>query len=197
MIPAASSSRPSPDGPLNMGFFDRRPAGGLDHALAHWSDSDPWTVETCLPNTLIVEEAGPGRAPARATIPARRRAPRNSGGAIFAAKPERGQGVRPARLPRGTRAGPRIFISWSRAATPSSYNVLDYERSRRAACTTLTQACMTFKETLTRTEGGGGGGGDDNAAYFAGQERIMLHNTIQVLLLATGRIDPWAMQVPN
>ena len=58
----------------------------------------------------------------------------------------------------------------------------------------LTQACMTFKETLTRTEGGGGGGGDDNMAYFAGQERMMLHNAIQVLLLATGRIDPWAIQ---
>ncbi len=49
----------------------------------------------------------------------------------------------------------------------------------------LTQACMTFKETLSRTEGGGGGGGDDNAAYFAAQERLMIHNAIQILLLAT------------
>ena len=81
----------------------------------------------------------------------------------------------------------------SRTAT-HRFNVLDYERTRGADIRDLTQACMTFKETLTRTEGGGGGGGDDNMAYFAGQERMMLHNAIQVLLLATGGIDPWAIQ---
>ena len=37
------------------------------------------------------------------------------------------------------------------------FNVLDYERAHGADVPDLTQACMTFKETLTRTEGGGGG----------------------------------------
>src|SRR5262249_12326837 len=72
------------------------------------------------------------------------------------------------------------------------FNVLDYERRHGASTADLTQACMTFKETLTRTQGGGGGGGgDDKTAYFPMQERLMLPNASHLVLMATGELEPW------
>ena len=175
-----------------MGFFTRRPSGDLDHPLDRWSPSDPWTVRHACANTLIVGKTGSGKSTGagdhclRAVV-----RHRNSGGAIFAAKPEDKAYV--MRVFREERTLHDLYLL--EPGGLARFNVLDYERSRGADVRDLTQACMTFKETLTRTEqGGGGGGGGDDMAYFAGQERMMLHNAIQVLLLATGRVDPWAIQ---
>jgi type IV secretory pathway TraG/TraD family ATPase VirD4 len=172
-----------------MSFFDRRPSGDLDHMLASWSDSDPWTVRDACANTLIVGKTGSGAGDhcLRAVV----RYP-NSGGVIFAAKPEDKAYVQRVMREERTLADLYVFEPGGDAR----FNVLDYERERGADVADLTQAVMTFQETLNRTqgEGGGGRGGGDDAGYWAAQQRMMLYNAIQVVLLATGRIDPWAIQ---
>lgn len=173
-----------------MGFFDRG-SGDLDHVLASWSPSDPWTVRHACANTLIVGKTGSGKSSGagdhllRAVV-----RHRNSGGAIFAAKPEDKAYVQ--RVFREERTLDDLFIL--EPGGDARFNVLDYERQRGADVPDLTQAVMTFQETLTRTQQGGGGGGSDDAGYWTAQQRMMLHNAIQVLLLATGHIDPWAIQ---
>jgi hypothetical protein len=169
-----------------------RPRGArhLDHVLASWSPSDPWSVRDACANTLITGRSGGGKSTGAGDFCLRAVVRhRNSGGAIFAAKPEDEDYVR--RVFREERTLDDLYIL--KPGGEHRFNVLDYERQRGATCADLTQAVMTFKENLQRAEGGGGGGGggDENAAYFAAQERIMLHHAIQVLLLATGKLDPW------
>jgi hypothetical protein len=175
----------------SMDFIPQRAPSSLDQPLAYWSPSDPWTMRDACANTLIVGKTGSGKSSGagdyclRAVV----RYP-NSGGVIFAAKPEDKAYVQ--RVFREERTLSDLFILEPEGA--ARFNVLDYERAKGADVRDLSQACMTFKETLERTEGAGGGGGSGEMGYWASQQRMMLHNAIQVLLLATGRIDPWELQ---
>jgi hypothetical protein len=172
-----------------MGFFRRR--SGLDDELMRLSPLDPWTIRSACQNTIVIGKSGSGKSSGsgdyllRAVVRYR-----NSGGALFASKPEDREYFR--RVFREERTLKDLFIL--EPGGEHRFNVLDHERAKGADTRDLTQACMTFKETLSRTQAGGGGGGDDNAAYFALQERLMLHQAIEILLRATGKIDPWAIQ---
>jgi hypothetical protein len=174
-----------------MGFFRRsRRHGDLDHVLLHWSPRDPFTVRQACQNVAIFGKTGSGKSSGSGDYILRSLVRyRNSGGLILASKPEDRNYV--MRVFREERTLNDLYIL--ETGGQCRFNMLDYERAKGADTRDLTQACMTFKETLGRTEGGGGGGGDDTA-YFAAQERRMLHNAIEILLRATGTIDPWAMQ---
>jgi hypothetical protein len=173
-----------------MGFFTRRT--GLDDVLMKWSRLDPWTVRHACQNTLIFGKAGSGKSSGSGDAILRALVRyRNSGGLILASKPEDKGYVE--RVFRQERTLKDLYIL--EPGGGHRFNVLDHERRKGADARDLTQACMTYKETLGRTEGGGGGG-DDNAAYFAAQERRMIHNGIEILLRASGgqRFDPWELQ---
>jgi hypothetical protein len=176
-----------------MPLYDRRPGDDLDHVLTSWSDSDPWTVRDACANTLIVGKTGSGKSSGagdhclRAVV-----RHRNTGGVIFAAKPQDKAYVQ--RVFREERTLADLYVFGPKDGD-ARFHVLEYEREQGADVPDLTQAVMTFQETLNRAQGGGGGGrgGGDDAAYWAAQQRMMLHNAIQVLILATGHIDPWAI----
>jgi len=175
-----------------MGFRRSRRHGDLDDVLMRWSARDPWTVRHACQNTLIFGKTGSGKSSGSGDAILRSLVRyRNSGGLILASKPEDKAYVQ--RVFREERTLDDLFIL--EPGGKYRFNMLDHERRKGADARDLTQACMTCKETLGRTEGGGGGGGDDNAAYFAAQERRMIHNSIEILLRATGQIDPWALQV--
>ncbi len=73
---------------------------------------------------------------------------------------------------------------------PYRFNVLDFERKNGADTRQLTQALMTFGETLDRAEGEGGG---DRDPFWIGQNRRQIHNAIEIVT-ATGAIDPRSLQ---
>ena len=176
-----------------MIFRRRRRHGDLDHALMMWAPRDPWTVRHACQNTLVVGKTGSGKSSGagdhllRAIV-----GYPNTGGAIFASKPEDKAYV--TRLFREERTLDDLYIL--EPGGRCRFNVLDFERRKGADTRDLSQACMTFAETLASAEGGGGrAGGGEDGAYWAGQQRMMLHNAIEILLRATGQVDPWSMQL--
>ena len=167
----------------------RRRRIDLEEVLARWSPVDEWTARQALTNTLIVGKSGSGKSSGAGDFCLRALVGHaNSGGVIFAAKPEDKPYVE--RVFREERTLKDLYIL--EPGGQCRFNVLDDGRARGDDTRDLTQALMIFKETLTRTEGGAGGG--ENAGYFAAQERRMLHNAIEITLHATGRIDPWVLQ---
>ena len=99
--------------------------------LSSWSDSDPWTVRD-LANTLIVGKTGSGKSSGagdhclRAVV-----RHRNSGGAIFAAKPEDKAYVQ--RVFREERTLDNLYIF--EPGGDARFNVLDYKPARRGCAT--------------------------------------------------------------
>jgi type IV secretory pathway TraG/TraD family ATPase VirD4 len=161
----------------------------LDDVLMNLSPLDPWTMRHACENTLIFGKTGSGKSSGSGDAILRALVRyRNSGGLILASKPEDKAYVE--RVFREERTVDDLFILEPQGKY--RFNVLDYERRKGADARDLTQACMTCKETLGRTEGAGG---TEDAGFFAAQERRMIHNAIQILLVATREIDPWALQV--
>jgi hypothetical protein len=112
---------------------------------------------------------------------------RNSGGLWLASKPEDVDYAR--RIFREERTLDDLLIM--EPGGEYRFNVLDYERKKGADTRELTQALMTFGETLERTEGAGGG---DRDPYWQGQTRRRLHNGIEIMTRAKKELDPWDLQ---
>jgi len=171
-----------------MGFFNRRRSSDLDHRLTSWSRQDPWTVRHACENTLICGKTGSGKSSGSGDYLLRALVRyRNSGGLWLASKLE--DKAYALRLFR--EEGRPQDLAVLEPGGENRFNVLDYERARGADVADLANACMTFQETVTRSQGGGGQGGGDDAAYWAAQQRMMLYNAIQMVLLANGQVDPW------
>ena len=70
------------------------------------------------------------------------------------------------------------------------FNVLDYERSKGADTREITQGLMTFGETLDRIDGAG----NEHDPFWKNQNRREMHNGVEIVTGATGKIDPWDLQ---
>ena len=142
-------------GTFIMPFHNHHQSGDLDHVLTGWSDSDPWTVR------MLCQHAGRRQDRQRQIergggLPARGPWSAPTAPAALAAHPSPRTA---AYVQRGcsARSGRSRTVHF-RAGRRCRFNFLDYEREHGADVRDLTQACMMFKETLSRTEGGGGGG---------------------------------------
>lgn len=69
------------------------------------------------------------------------------------------------------------------------FGVLDHELKAGGDTRDITQCLMTLGESLGRGEGN-----TNNDPFWKEQNRRMLHNAIEVVKLATGRVDPWILQ---
>ena len=160
----------------------------LDNVLLQWSAVDPFTVRNACENVAIFGKTGSGKTSGsgdhilRALVRYK-----NSGGLILASKPEDKNYIQ--RLFREERTLRDLIIMEPGGAC--RFNVLDYEMKHGADTRELTQALLTFGETLERTEGASGG---DRDPFWISQNRRQLHNAIEIITGATGGIDPWRLQ---
>jgi hypothetical protein len=140
---------------LNL-FRRHRPARGssLDHALFSWAPADLFTVRDACQSVAAIGKSGSGKSSGSGDCILRALVRyRNSGGLILASKPEDKEYVR--RVFREERSEKDLVIL--EPGGEHRFNVLDYELKKGADTRELTQALMTFSETLERTESAGGG----------------------------------------
>ena len=176
-------------GVKNLFRRDRRPRRpSLEHVLFSWSAGDHFTVRDACQSLAIVGKSGSGKSTGSGDhiLRALVRYP-NSAGLILASKPEDRDYVR--RVFREERSENDLLIM--EPGGEHRFNVLDYERKKGADTRELTQALMTFGETLERAESAGGGERDP---FWASQNRRQLHNAIEIVTRATGGIDSWDLQ---
>jgi hypothetical protein len=164
-----------------------KPRDNLDDELLKWSKADPWTGRHACTNVVAFGQTGSGKSSGSLMAIQRALAAyRNSGGLILASKKEdKATAIRIFR-----EAGRLKDLLIMEPNGEYRCNILNHERHAGADTPDLTQACMTLKETQARTQGGGAG---ENAAFFAGEERRMIYNGIEILLRATGQLDPWSL----
>ena len=160
---------------------------GLDTPLLHWSRDDAWTERQACQNVAIFGKTGSGKSSGsgdhilRALV-----RHRNTGGCWIASKPEDADYAR--RVFQEERTLDDLLIM--EPGGEYRCNLLDYERSQGADARQITQALMTFGETLERIDGAGG----DRDPYWRNQHRRMIHNAVEACLGAAGKADPWDVQ---
>jgi len=172
-------------------LFKRRHRHGLadlDQVLFRWAQNDPVTVRDICQSIAIFGQSGSGKSSGSGDHILRSlvRHP-NAAGLILASKPEDKDYVR--RVFREERSEKDLLIM--EPAGEHRFNALGYEMKQGADTRQLTQALLTFGESLERTESTGGGERDP---FWVGQNRRQLHNAIEIVTRATGGIDPWHLQ---
>jgi type IV secretory pathway TraG/TraD family ATPase VirD4 len=171
-----------------LGFRKPAPASDLDQPLLCWGDDNAFTVRNACENVAVFGKTGSGKSSGSGDTILRalvRHA--NSGGLILASKPGDREYVR--RIFREERDERDLLIM--EPGAPYRFNVLDFDRKNGADTRQLTQALMTFGETLDRAEGESGG---DRDPFWIGQNRRQIHNAIEIVTAATGAIDPRSLQ---
>jgi len=160
----------------------------LDDIIGWWSKTDPITVRMLCQNLAVVGKSGSGKSKGSGDFLLRGVvAYRDSFGAIYGSKPDDLPYAR--RVFREERSESDLVVI--EPGGEHHFNALEYELAAGADTRDLTQALMTWGENLARTEGGGEGSRDP---FWAQQNRRQLHNAIEIVTRASGRIDPWLLQ---
>jgi hypothetical protein len=73
------------------------------------------------------------------------------------------------------------------------FNVLDFELQAGADTRELTQCLMVMAETLKRGTGAAEKG--DRDPFWRSMNEMLLYHAITIVRLATGRVDPWHLQL--
>lgn len=160
----------------------------LDKPLLYWTLQDALTLRLAAQNLAIFGKTGSGKSSGSGDyILGGLVASGDTGGLWIASKPEDCDYAR--RLFR--EAGREGDLLIMEPGGEFLCNVLDYEQQHGADVRQLTQGLMTFGETLERVDGAGSG---DRDPFFRRESRRMLHNGIEVVVGATGKLDPWDLQ---
>ena len=164
------------------------PDDPLDQLLFRWSPRDGFTRRDLLRSVAVLgasgsgKTSGSGRHLSKSLVLDRR-----VGGLIIASKP-------------GDRAmWQEIFAGAGRAGElvvfgpggDHRFNLLDFQARSGADSREITQCITVVGETLNRSDGDGGG---DRDPYWAQQSRRTIHNAVEVVLGATGKVTAWDLQ---
>jgi len=158
------------------------PTEPLDTPLFGWSERDPFTRRELVRSVSIMGSAGSGKTSGsgfqigRAAV-----RDRGIGGLIIASKPEdRGfwQGI----FEGAGRADDLITFG---PGHPHAFNFIDFEKGDTRD---ITQNILTVAETLSRMEGG-----HESPFWKQGNQRA-IHNGVEVLRSAGGRLSTWDLQ---
>ncbi len=173
-----------------MGFFTRtrpRPSS-LDRPLYWWTDRDPYTArQACRPPPGRGRDGiGEKAVAVSTTFCAALIRDRDTGGLWLASSPD--DLAYAERVFREERTPDDLKIM-----QPGGLrcNVLNYMLAHGADVRAITQYLMTAGETLAKAESGEGGQHDP---FWAQSNRIMIHNSVEICVGATGQADPWALQ---
>ncbi len=164
-------------------MFGRDP---LDDILGYFGRSDPLIVRDLLRSVSVFGQTGSGKSSGSGLMMARAIVKyRNSGGLILASKPEDRdwwQGIFAA-------AGRKNDLLILEPDGPYQCNILDHEMKHGADTREIVQFMMTVAETLNRS------GGQSQEPFWVQQQRRQLFNAVEIVKLATGKLDPWELQV--
>lgn len=157
------------------------PRDWLDTPLLYWSEHDDFTIRDLVRSVSIMGAAGSGKTSSVGYQLGKALAanPR-IGGLIIASKPE------DRAMWRGI-LGDRLIVFGP--GEKHRFNFIDHESQQGADARELTDAITTTAESLTRAEGG-----DSGDKFWKEEARRQLHNAIEPLLQANGKVNTWDIQ---
>lgn len=165
-------------------FGGKQQGNSLDDLLFRWGDGTPFSVRDACQNTAIIGKTGSGKTSGAGDYILRSMIRANSGGLWIASKPE--DKAYAIRLFREEGRPNDLLIM--EPGGDYRFNILDHERAKGADTRELAQAFVNFNETLDRSQG------TNRDPYWLGQARIRLHNGIEIMTRATGKLDSWDLK---
>ena len=155
----------------------------LDRTLLPLSKNDDWTIADACEGTQIFGATGSGKTSGSGQAIAKAMLDSGFGGLVLTAKPdERALWERYA-----AETGRSDSVLVFGIDGPHRFNFLDYELNRDKGAGLTENLVALFTTVLEAAEGGGGGQASD--PFWPRALRQLLRNTIDLLVLATGRVS--------
>ena len=153
--------------------------GLLSRILFHWSQYDQFTIGDLLRSLICLGASGSGKSSGSLYVIAKALARcRKIGGLILASKPEDREFWQKSFRQAGRINDLIIF----HPKMPGRFNFIDDIRKMGGGATEITEALMVIGETLEQ------GDGTNRDPFWKEQNKRMLHNAVEIVLRATGRV---------
>jgi TraM recognition site of TraD and TraG len=169
-----------------MKFPWRKPPEPLAATLWSWTKHDRMTVRDLLNGGLCVfGRSGSGKTSSSGKMIGRSIVRhRNSGGLILAAKPEdklMWQGI----FEETGRAGDLLVFE---PDGKLRFSFTDFEMQHGGHTRNIVRCLLTLGETLRSSDNKGGG---EDSDFFERQNERLLYDAVEIVKLATGKVDSW------
>jgi hypothetical protein len=159
----------------------------LDDELFAWATGDWCRVRDLLRSGCVFGQTGSGKSSGGGRMVACALARyRNSSGLILASKPEDKAWWQDI----FAREGRKDDLIVLEPGGKHRLNVFDFEMKQGADTRDLTQFMMTMAETVNRSTSG-----QSRDPFWIEQNRRQIHNAIEVVKTATGKLDPWDLHL--